>query len=70
MRMKIKKKNRKKNKHRNKERCWNKTEIKNGCFQKRYWKQKPDRKHNHMGKRNLRHKKVNDYTGKIVKSGY
>ena len=25
---------------------------------------------NHMGKRNLRHKKVNDYTGKIVKSGY
>ena len=25
---------------------------------------------NHMGKKNLRHKKVNDYTEKIVRSGY
>ena len=25
---------------------------------------------NHMGKKNLRHKKVNDYTENIIRSGY
>ena len=51
-------------------RYWNKTEIKMDVFKKDIENKSQTEKKNHMGKKNLRHKKVNDYTEKIVRSGY